>query len=303
MIGAAAGARFVWSHFSEKTQRAQRKKKCTPPISAEFCGFRSVNPSRIGMIWNEGESCEIVCETGKMRKKVRIRFGVVRRMEQHPMRYFTTSRTIGTGCVLLLCLLYYTFSSPSAGNELRYAAPPPPNREDCPLTYAIMIDAGSTGSRLHLYHFLACPAPALPTLDHESFFSTKPGLSSYPNDPAEAALSLKEMLDRALHEIPAQQHSCTKLELKATAGLRLLGEQQSKAILHGVERFIRTEYPFSLAQDSVTIMEGKDEGALVVLRGLPGTLLITPLCTGVYAWITINFVRLEIGNTRDDCGN
>lgn len=182
------------------------------------------------------------------------------------MRYFTTSRTIGTGCVLLLCLLYYTFSSPSASavppkSHSNYIPAPATNREDFPLTYAIMIDAGSTGSRLHLYHFHSCPAPALPTLDHESFYSTKPGLSAYPDDPAEAAHSLKEMLDRALREIPADQHSCTKLELKATAGLRLLGEQQSKAILHGVEQFIRTEYPFSLAQDSVTIMEGKDEGS------------------------------------------
>ena len=180
------------------------------------------------------------------------------------MRYFTTSRTIGTGCVLLLCLLYYTFSSPSALPSKSYSSPAATvNREDCPLTYAIMIDAGSTGSRLHLYHFLSCPAPALPTLDHESFFSTKPGLSSYPTDPREAALSLKDMLDRALSEIPSDQHSCTKLELKATAGLRLLGEAQSREILHGVEQFIRTEYPFSLAKDSVTIMEGKDEGSLL----------------------------------------
>jgi guanosine-diphosphatase len=74
---------------------------------------------------------------------------------------------------------------------------PPPGQKAT--SYAIMIDAGSTGSRLHLYTFSHCdPDPAaLPKLEHEDFLTTKPGLSSYAGRPTEAAESLRGMMQQA----------------------------------------------------------------------------------------------------------
>jgi guanosine-diphosphatase len=136
-----------------------------------------------------------------------------------------------------------------------------------------MIDAGSTGSRIHVYKFHNCLA--VPTLEHETFEQIKPGLSSYANSPLQAAESLDALLDIAVAEIPKELQLCTPLAVKATAGLRLLGEEQSRAILEAVEKRINTNYPFPLPQkDGVIIMEGKDEG--------------------VYAWITTNYL---LGNT------
>src|SRR5271154_4686197 len=125
--------------------------------------------------------------------------------------------------------------------------------------YALMIDAGSTGSRIHVYKFHNCFEA--PTLEHETFEQIKPGLSSYANSPEKAAESLDELLDIAVAEIPKELQSCTPLAIKATAGLRLLGEAQSRAILDAVAKRIHSKYPFPLPmEDGVNIMDGKDEG-------------------------------------------
>src|SRR5277367_6052605 len=123
--------------------------------------------------------------------------------------------------------------------------------------YALMIDAGSTGSRIHVYKFHNCFD--VPTLEHETFEQIKPGLSSYSNSPEQAAESLDVLLDIAVAEIPKELQSCTPLAVKATAGLRILGEAQSRAILEAVEKRIHAKYPFPLPpSDGVIIMDGND---------------------------------------------
>lgn len=135
--------------------------------------------------------------------------------------------------------------------------------------YALMIDAGSTGSRIHVYKFNNCGAS--PAYEYEVFKMTQPGLSSYAGRPAEAAASLDTLLDAAVATVPERLRACTPVAVKATAGLRLLGGAQSGEILEAVRHRLQTHYPFSVVQkDGVVIMDGKDEG--------------------VYAWITANYL-------------
>lgn len=157
---------------------------------------------------------------------------------------------------------------PSAGE--RKCTPPPGQKET---TYALMIDAGSTGSRIHVYTFSHCdPTPgALPKLEDEYFQQLQPGLSSFAGRPTEAAESLRPLLESAVRLVPKREQSCTPIAVKATAGLRMTGERESKAILGEIEHWLNEAWPFTLVKDGVVVMEGKDEG--------------------VYAWITINFVR------------
>ena len=144
--------------------------------------------------------------------------------------------------------------------------------------YALMIDAGSTGSRIHVYKFSNClpegvsagGAASLPTLKDEIFLAVQPGLSSYKGRPKEAAESLRKLMDAAMKGVPQSERSCTPVAVKATAGLRLLGKTESQEILDEVESWLKSEWPFHVVEDGVTIMDGKDEG--------------------VYAWITINYV-------------
>lgn len=156
--------------------------------------------------------------------------------------------------------------------------------------YAIMIDAGSTGSRVHVYKFNYCKDS--PELENEVFEMLRPGLSSFSGNPKGAADSLRPLLTTSLASVPQSLQSCTPIAVKATAGLRLLGPQASTDILREVRRMLKEEYPFPLAdgrgsvqeittghavQDgkAVEVMEGKDEG--------------------VFAWITVNYLLGLIG--------
>lgn len=121
-------------------------------------------------------------------------------------------------------------------------------------------------------------ATPLPTLKDERFHQLRPGLSSFKGMPQAAAESLRPLLEEAMKVIPENERSCTPIALKATAGLRLLGAQDSQDILDAVRVWLDTEWPFSVVQqDGVVIMDGKDEG--------------------VYAWITINYLLGAIGPT------
>ena len=146
-----------------------------------------------------------------------------------------------------------------------------PHNPSSPLVqYALMIDAGSTGSRIHIYKFHNC-GPS-PTYEYETFVQKQPGLSAYAGRPDDAAQSLGSLLGVALRVVPEPLRRCTPVAVKATAGLRLLGTEQSTEILEAVTNRLRSVFPFPLAsQDPVVIMDGRDEG--------------------VFAWVTANYLK------------
>ncbi|KAH6567675.1 hypothetical protein BASA50_003755 [Batrachochytrium salamandrivorans] len=150
-----------------------------------------------------------------------------------------------------------------------------PKQSDRPkIQYALIIDAGSTGSRIHVYRFNYCHGPQ-PTLEDEVFEQLKPGLSSF-NDPLSAAASLDPLLQTALHNVPVSLHACTPVTVKATAGLRMLGGDLSSQILAAIASKLAKDYPFPvLSHDGVVVMEGSSEG--------------------IYAWITVNYLLGYIG--------
>ncbi|KAI9276028.1 nucleoside phosphatase GDA1/CD39 [Sporodiniella umbellata] len=140
--------------------------------------------------------------------------------------------------------------------------------------YALMVDAGSTGSRIHVYRFHQCNRQDPVRLEEEELFAqTQPGLSAFADAPHKAAESLDVLLKGALELVPASLQKKTPIAVKATAGLRLLGEGRSKNILEAVHSHL-DKYPFPVID--VSMMDGKDEG--------------------VYAWITVNFL---LGNFAD----
>lgn len=154
--------------------------------------------------------------------------------------------------------------------------------KDKPLIqYALMIDAGSTGSRIHAYKFNNC-GPS-PELEHEFFKMTEPkeggsGLSSFDSDAEGAAASLDVLLDYALESVPENYRACSPIAVKATAGLRKLGDEKSTNILKAVRNRLETKYPFPVISDAkggVEVMSGEQEG--------------------VFAWITTNYLLGKIG--------
>lgn len=183
-------------------------------------------------------------------------------------------------CILFFWFLYSPSTSSSLNNIPNYkndvsSMDQIENSSLCSATkdgqaatkYAVMIDAGSSGSRVHVYKFTVCNDPVL---EDEVFHMLEPGLSSYKDNAEGAAQSLKKLMEIAVESVPTEFQKCTPIAVKATAGLRMLGQEQSKNILSAVRKYLET-YPFPIAgENGVEIMEGKDEG--------------------VYAWITVNYL-------------
>uniref|UniRef100_A0A3B4XZF7 nucleoside diphosphate phosphatase n=1 Tax=Seriola lalandi dorsalis TaxID=1841481 RepID=A0A3B4XZF7_SERLL len=124
--------------------------------------------------------------------------------------------------------------------------------------YGIMFDAGSTGTRIHIFKFQIEEKEA-PQLAHETFRAIKPGLSAYADDPDKCASGIVELLEVAKSSIPPPIWNITPVVLKATAGLRLLPGEKANHLLDKV-RALFLESPFLSREDSVSIMDGTDEG-------------------------------------------
>ncbi|KAK2890331.1 ectonucleoside triphosphate diphosphohydrolase 5 isoform X2 [Channa argus] len=135
--------------------------------------------------------------------------------------------------------------------------------------YAVMFDAGSTGTRIHVYTFIQSDSEKLPVLDNEMFHSIKPGLSAYADSPEMAGHTVRMLLKVAKKTVPRLEWKRTPVVLRATAGLRLLTTEKAQTLLGQVQH-VFDESPFLVPDNSVSIMNGTSEGIL--------------------AWISVNFL-------------
>ncbi|PKA58559.1 putative apyrase 1 [Apostasia shenzhenica] len=142
-------------------------------------------------------------------------------------------------------------------------------------SYAVIFDAGSSGSRVHVY----CFDENLDLLhigkDIELFVQKKPGLSSYANDPMEAAESLVSLLEKAENVVPAELRGKTPVRVGATAGLRQLGTETSENILQAVRDLLHRKTLLKSKSDWVSVLDGTQEGA--------------------FQWVTINYLLGNLG--------
>ncbi|KEG13941.1 putative nucleoside diphosphatase [Trypanosoma grayi] len=124
--------------------------------------------------------------------------------------------------------------------------------EETGVRYDVVLDAGSTGTRVHIFQYRQL------RLERETFNSTRPGLSSLANDdPGRVAELLHPLMETALQTVPPQYRSCTRVTLKATAGLRLLDSNKGELLLHEARSHLR-QHPFVLGP--VSIISGEEEG-------------------------------------------
>ncbi|KAL2244492.1 UNVERIFIED_CONTAM: Apyrase [Sesamum indicum] len=173
-----------------------------------------------------------------------------------------------------LVLLFFFFLLPTK-NTLNF--PLLTSSSTATQSYAVVFDAGSTGSRVHVFAF--DPNLALTPIDqsYELFLSISPGLSSYEHDPEAAALSLKPLLQNAEAVVPAELRAQTPVRLGATAGLRLLPGNASEDILDAVRKLLKTESRLYYRPDWVSVLRGIDEGG--------------------YQWVTINYLLGSLGKS------
>lgn len=141
------------------------------------------------------------------------------------------------------------------------------SRTDSPSAciYDVILDAGSTGSRVHVFEFKW--EGSRPKLISEYYKRVQPGLSSFALDPHGAVNSLRPIMEAALTMVPVDRRASTSVALKATAGIRLLPQHQQNAILNAVDSYLSGT---PLRNRGASLMSGAEEG--------------------VGAWLTVNYL-------------
>ncbi|XP_061340831.1 nucleoside-triphosphatase-like [Gastrolobium bilobum] len=142
-------------------------------------------------------------------------------------------------------------------------------------SYAAIFDAGSTGSRVHVYRFNKHLHLLHIGEDLELYVKTKPGLSAYAENPQEAADSLTPLLEEAESVVPEELHPRTPVKLGATAGLRTLKGDAADRILEAVRNMFKNRSTLNVESNAVSVLSGTQEGA--------------------YMWVTINYLLGNLG--------
>ncbi|NXE81380.1 ENTP8 diphosphohydrolase, partial [Cochlearius cochlearius] len=147
--------------------------------------------------------------------------------------------------------------------------------EDVPLPptvkYGMVFDAGSSHTSLFVYEWDSDKENDTGVVSQTlSCHVRGKGISSYANDPPKAGDSLRECLDKALKVIPAAKQRDVAAYLGATAGMRLLREQNSSAADQVLAEVAKTMQEYPVAFKAARILTGEEEGA--------------------YGWITINYL-------------
>jgi len=135
--------------------------------------------------------------------------------------------------------------------------------------FAVVIDAGSSGSRVFIYHWPKHDGDPSHLLRIDQLFDAsgapvvkkvEPGLSAFANHPQDAYACMKPLLDFATSHIPLSKQEDTLLYVLATAGMRLLPIDTQHNIMEHLQSMIKSEYNFYLPEASVEVISGKLEG-------------------------------------------
>ncbi|XP_030870894.2 ectonucleoside triphosphate diphosphohydrolase 7 isoform X3 [Gorilla gorilla gorilla] len=190
-------------------------------------------------------------------------------------------------CLLLLMLIidfrHWSASLPRDRQYERYLARvgelEATDTEDPNLNYGLVVDCGSSGSRIFVYFWPRHNGNPHDLLDIKQMRDRnsqpvvkkiKPGISAMADTPEHASDYLRPLLSFAAAHVPVKKHKETPLYILCTAGMRLLPERKQLAILADLVKDLPLEFDFLFSQSQAEVISGKQEG--------------------VYAWIGINFV-------------
>eukprot|EP00257_Ricinus_communis_P018158 XP_015576788.1 probable apyrase 6 [Ricinus communis] len=139
--------------------------------------------------------------------------------------------------------------------------------------YRIIIDGGSTGTRIHVFSYRNKDGRPVFAFGNGAM-RVNPGLSAYSEDPDMAGRSLEELIEFGKSRVPKQLWGETEIRLMATAGMRLLDFNVQDRILESC-RLVLRKSGFKFFDHWASVISGSDEG--------------------VYAWIAANYALGSLG--------
>ncbi|XP_036383830.1 ectonucleoside triphosphate diphosphohydrolase 4 isoform X1 [Megalops cyprinoides] len=157
------------------------------------------------------------------------------------------------------------------------------------LNYGLVVDCGSSGSRVFVYCWPRHNGNPHDLLDIRQMrdqhrkpvvMKIKPGISELATTPEKASDYIYPLLSFAAQHIPKSKHQETPLYILCTAGMRVLPESQQEALLEDLRTDIPVHFNFLFSDSHVEVISGKQEG--------------------VYAWIGINFVLGRFDHVDDE---
>jgi Golgi nucleoside diphosphatase len=140
--------------------------------------------------------------------------------------------------------------------------------------YQIIVDAGSSGCKLHLFHYET--TQAMPFIKEIFYEKNYIPLSSFDKNPKNAGLSLEKLFNDVQDELKNKKIDPHKVEVHilATAGMRLIPEDKQLAIYENLKNFLQDHYSFQIGK--IQTITGKMEG--------------------LYAWLDINYLANTFQN-------
>ncbi|KAM8885717.1 ectonucleoside triphosphate diphosphohydrolase 4 isoform 2-T2 [Spinachia spinachia] len=157
------------------------------------------------------------------------------------------------------------------------------------LNYGLVVDCGSSGSRVFVYCWPRHNGNPQELLDIRQMrdqhrkpvvMKIKPGISDLAKTPERASDYILPLLSFAAQHIPKNKHQETPLYILCTAGMRILPESQQEALLEDLRTDVPVHFNFLFSDSHVEVISGKQEG--------------------VYAWIGINFVLGRFNHVHND---
>ncbi|XP_028828762.1 ectonucleoside triphosphate diphosphohydrolase 7-like isoform X2 [Denticeps clupeoides] len=148
------------------------------------------------------------------------------------------------------------------------------------LNYAIVVDCGSSGSRVFVYYWPPHNGNPHTLLDIRQMRDhdrapvvkkIKPGISTLAQTPNKASDYLQPLLSFAAAHIPKQKHKETTLYILCTAGMRLLSDKQQAAILEDLVTDIPAEFDFLFSSSQAEVISGKQEGEYGIVEVTTGS--------------------------------
>jgi len=184
------------------------------------------------------------------------------------VRYNPKSRLIVTLSLMLTFFLLLVIHS-SAADDFEYVC---------------IVDAGSTGSRIHVYKYRPPEkGQQLISVDvqSEKYKKFYPGLSSFeekPDDLQAMETYFEPILNFGRDHVPADKRHSTALFVLASAGMRKVRERNEKTaqrVMDTAFKHLSESSGFVVVRDGIKIIEGRNEG--------------------LWGWMAANYLNGELG--------